>query len=326
MRGRWSLRGGFFGALALVAAMAAGGTATAAEFGASPWLKGYTDIFGGVVPTAPGLYFRADAYHYSGDVATTIFNGRIQAGVDQEYTATVPSFTYVTPWKLFGGTYAVAVAPTIVAMDVDARLSVPAFTGALGIRRGPFTFARGDTNLSAGDTVFSPLVLGWNEGNFHWNFALFALAPTGDYSTSQLANTSLNHWSIMPRFALTYFDPQTGWQATGAAIYTWNFENEDTNYETGDILNLEGTVTKNFGPLGIGVAGYAMIQTTGDSGAGARLGSFKSEVYGIGPIASFTTSADPTKALTVILKWYHEFEAQNAFEGDTVDIAVSFKF
>jgi hypothetical protein len=69
-----------------------------------------------------------------------------------------------------------------------------------------------------------------------------------------------------------------------------------------------------------------MIQTTGDSGAGARLGSFESRVYGIGPIATFTTSADPAKALTVLAKWYHEFETTDTFEGDVVDVAVSFKF
>ena len=71
-----------------------------------------------------------------------------------------------------------------------------------------------------------------------------------------------------------------------------------TAYETGNILNLEGAVTKNFGPLGVGVVSYAMIQTTGDSGSGARLGSFNLRVYGVGPIVSFTTSADPSKALT----------------------------
>ena len=69
-----------------------------------------------------------------------------------------------------------------------------------------------------------------------------------------------------------------------------------------------------------------MIQTTGDSGAGARLGSFESRVYSVGPILTFTTSADPTKALTVIVKGYHEFDAKNTFEGDVFDAAVSFKF
>ena len=67
------------------------------------------------------------------------------------------------------------------------------------------------------------------------------------------------------------------------------------------------------GPLGVGVVSYAMIQTTPDSGSGARLGSFESRVYGVGPIVSFTTSADPSKALTVLAKWYSEFDAEHTF-------------
>ena len=78
--------------------------------------------------------------------------------------------------------------------------------------------------------------------------------------------------------------------------------------------------------LGVGVVSYAMIQTTGDSGSGARLGSFESRVYGVGPVVSFTTSADPYKALTVLVKWYSEFDAEHTFEGNTVDVAASFKF
>ena len=75
----------------------------------------------------------------------------------------------------------------------------------------------------------------------------------------------------MPRLAATYFNPKTGWQVNGAAIYSVNFENPATDYETGEILNLEGAVTKNFGPLGVGAVAYAMIQTTPDSGRDARL-------------------------------------------------------
>jgi hypothetical protein len=37
-------------------------------------------------------------------------------------------------------------------------------------------------------------MLGWDAGNFHLSASLFLLAPTGDYSTRQLANTSLNRW------------------------------------------------------------------------------------------------------------------------------------
>lgn len=311
--------------VAILAAFCAG-QGQAAEFGTGPWVKGYTDIFGGVIPPVPGVYFRTDAYHYEGSAETTIFDGRIGLAVDQDYTATLPALNIVTPWKLFGGRLAMAVVPSLIAMSVDVGLEIPAFTGPRGRSFGPFAFNTGDTNFAFGDTAFSPFVLGWDAGNFHWNVGVFGFAPTGDYSTRQLANTGLNHWAVMTRLAGTYFDPKTGWQATGAAIYSVNWENPATNYETGDILNLEGSITKNFGPLGLGVVSYAMIQTTGDSGAGARLGSFESRVFSVGPILTFTTSADPTKALTVIVKGYHEFDAKNTFEGDVVDAAVSFKF
>ena len=48
----------------------------------------------------------------------------------------------------------------------------------------------------------------------------------------------------MNRIAGTYFDPKTGWQVNGAAIYSVNWENPATDYETGNILNLEGVVAK----------------------------------------------------------------------------------
>jgi len=314
------------GAVALALSLVGVCPGHAAEFGTGPWVKGYTDIFGGVIPSAPGVYVRTDAYHYNGSADTTIFDGRIGLSVEQDYTATLAALNIVTPWKILGGTYAIAVVPSVIAMDVDVGIELPAFTGPRGRTFGPFNIDRGDTNLALGDTAFSPLMLGWNAGNFHWNVGVFGFAPTGDYSTKQLANTSLNHWAVMSRLAATYFDPQTGWQVTGAAIYSVNWENPATDYETGNILNLEGSITKNFGPLGLGVVSYAMIQTTGDSGAGARLGAFESKVYAVGPILTFTTSADPAKALTIIIKGYHEFDAEHTFEGDVVDAAVTFKF
>ena len=205
------------GAAAIAAGFGFG--ADAAEFGAGPWIKGGTDIFAGVVPSQPGFYSRTDVYHYAADVSAVVFNGRVEVGVDQEMTATLPAVTYVTPWKLFGGTYAVGIVPSIMVADVDVGIGLPPITGPLGNSFGPITLERGDTNLALGDTGFIPVMFGWDAGNFHWSGALFLLAPTGDYSTRQLANTSLNRWALMPRLAATYFDPKSGWQVNGVAVY-----------------------------------------------------------------------------------------------------------
>jgi len=285
-----SLRRRIFGvALGTALATSVGaGAAQAAEYGTGPWIKGYSDVFAGILPPQPGLYVRNDAYHYEGDVGATIFDGNVQLGVEQRYLADILAMTYVTPWKILGGTYAVALAPSILQMNVDVGATLPGvtFTGPRDLRTfhiPSFTVTAADHELSQGDTAFAPLVLGWNEGNFHWNFAMFGFAPTGEYSKNNIANTSLNHWAVMPRLAATYFNPKTGWQVNGAAVYSVSWENPATDYETGDILNLESAITKNFGALGVGAVAYAMIQTTPDSGAGARLGAFESKVYGAGP-------------------------------------------
>src|SRR4029078_4156333 len=101
----------------------------------------------------------------------------------------------------------------------------------------------------------APLVLGWNAGNFHWNVGVVGFAPSGDYNKRQLVNTSLNRWVVLKRLAGTSFNPKTGWQVNGAAIYSVNWENSATDYETVNILNLEGVIAKNFGGLGVAVTG-----------------------------------------------------------------------
>jgi hypothetical protein len=211
---------------------------------------------------------------------------------------------------------------------VKAGVSIPAFRfqrGPFNRQIGPFEITGLGNELAQGDTAFAPLILGWHSGNFWWNLGVFAFAPTGEYDRDSLANTSLHHWAEMTRLAGSYFNPKTGFQATGAAVYSVNWENPTTDYETGNILNLEGSITQNLGALGLGGVGYAMIQTTGDSGAGAKLGSFESKVYGLGPIVTYTLGEGPA-ALTLLAKWYAEFDAENTFEGNTVDVAATFKF
>ena len=287
-------------------------------------------MLGGVLPPVPGFYVRNDAYHYEGEASATIFNGRVQLGVEEQYLADILAITYVTPFKILGGTYAVTAVPSLVQMRRQGRPRAfrrsgrahrPASGHAAGQGRSPPS----DSELAQGDTAFSPLILGWHSGNFWWNYGLFGFAPTGKYNKQDLANTSLNHWALMQRIAGTYFNPKTGFEVTGAAIYSVNWENPATDYETGNILNLEGAITQNFGALGVGAVGYAMIQTTPDSGAGARLGAFESHVYGAGPIVTYMLG-EGISALTLIAKWYAEFGAENTFEGNTVDVAASFKF
>jgi len=155
------------GCAVLVAAIFASGptnTASAAEFGSSPYPKGFSDIFSGIVPTEPGLYALNDLYHYDGNVGATVFNGAVQLGVEAKFTADFLTLTYVTKWKVLGGTYAFGVAPSVMSMDTNVGLSLPSFTGRRGRTFGPFTFNFGDTDTAVGDTGFTPAVIGWHSG------------------------------------------------------------------------------------------------------------------------------------------------------------------
>ena len=64
----------------------------------------------------------------------------------------------------------------------------------------------------------------------------------------------------------------------------------------------------------MGLVGYFYNQLGGDSGAGARLGDFKSRVAGIGPQWGHFFKVGE-KLWYVNLKGYDEFEAKNRPEG-----------
>ena len=139
-------------------------------------------------------------------------------------------------------------------------------TGPLGLRilPTPSPSKTGDTNLAPGDTAFAPLALGWNAGNFHWNVGVF-----GSPADRRLQHAAARQYQSRTIWPVTnrnspapYLNPQTGWQVNAAAIYVFNFEQNDGSY-FGEILNLEGNVAK-VGRWGLGVTAYAMIQTTPD--------------------------------------------------------------
>ncbi len=157
--------------LALAAGLMAIGAsgAHAAEYGTGPWVRGYTDLLGGILPLQPGLYVRDDAYHYQGDASRIIFDGNAQLNVDQKYLADLLALTYVTPFKILGGTYAVAVVPTFVQMNVKVNVGISSFqlpVGQFDPTVGPFDITALGTELAQGDTAFAPLLLGWHSGNF----------------------------------------------------------------------------------------------------------------------------------------------------------------
>ncbi len=116
--------------------------------------------------------------------------------------------------------------------------------------------------------------------------------------------------------AYTYLDPHTGSEFSATLGFTYNFENQHTLYRNGVDMHLDvgasRFVTKE---LQLGWVGYAYQQLSCDTGAGNRVGCFKSRLFGVGPQIGYVAPLGTTHQAYFNLKGYKEFEAEHRPEG-----------
>ena len=111
--------------------------------------------------------------------------------------------------------------------------------------------------------------------------------------------------------------------ASAVAGLTYSFENEDTDYRNGVDAHVEWSLSQFVNEsMHVGLVGYFLQQVSGDSGAGAVLGDFKSRVAAVGPQVGVFFPVGRQKAYAN-LKGYWEFDAKNRIEGWNVWLTVS---
>jgi hypothetical protein len=289
-------------------------SAPAMEGGQSPYFKGYRDFLTGVLPSQ-GLQIREDLYLYSGTERSTIPQGQLTIGLKN--ATNILGVTYVTSYQILGGDYAFAARGGYTGVKADQTLVMPPPRPA-AVRTGSLD--------ALNDAVISPIIVGWHAGNWHWNVSGQVWLPVGNYDKNRLANTGRNVWGLSPQFGVTHFDPNSGWEFSGAAILVINYKNTDTNYQSGNIAHFDFAAGKMLTPqFKLGVVGYYAQQLNGDSGIGAILGERKLRIAGIGPGATFTFMVETT-AVNLVAKYYREFDAQNTTQGDVGILSVRVKF
>ncbi len=193
-----------------------------------------------------------------------------------------------------------------------------------------FERQRKDKKSGIGDIILIPLMLNYQHNtNVSSNYRLSIYAPTGRYDAERLANTGKNFWTFTPTASVNYFGRENGIEASLFVGVDFNTKNNDTKYRSGTQAHIDGTLAQHFkilsGIAGIGITGFRYQQIKGDSGAGAIFGDFKAKSHGIGPVISYIKK---TSAATIIarLKWLHEFDSKNRFQGDIVFLKLSTKF
>ncbi len=291
--------------------LGAGVRATGAEGGSTEYVGGYTGFAAGYLPPDPGTYLTSEFYYYDGRTHVLAAHGRLALQVStQTYFETV-QLTELTSWHLFGGEFGFGLAVPFGYCGVRAALE-------------PFDIERSGETRGFGDLALAPAVLGWHSGPWYTNFALSVFAPTGQYDPSQPVSLSKHFWAVDAAWSGSYLN-ERGLDLSFSLGYTFNFQNPDTHYRSGDVLHLDLALgqylTRRFK---VGAVGYAVVQVTGDSGSGAILGPFKSDVYAAG----LGIELDPSilgHEVSFQLRGYREFQAQNHLAGNAAYLTTDLK-
>ena len=299
--------GGLFLALLSVAAVS---VATADEAGVSFWLPGQYGSYA-AVPGKPGLSFEATFYHATasaGAGASFERGGHIEVGVKSPSDFVMLTPTYSFESQVLGGQPALGMT-ALVGRNVTSVSATS--TGPGG---GTPSGTNSDQVFGFGD-LYPTATLKWN-CDVH-NFMIYATAavPVGAYDPTRLAALGMGHWAADAGTGYTYLNEKAGIEFSAVFGLTYNFTNPDTQYRSGTDAHLDWAFSPYVSDkLHIGAVGYFYNQLSGDSGAGAALGEFKSRVAAIGPqIGFFLPLGDRQGYLN--LRAYYEFAAQNRLEG-----------
>jgi hypothetical protein len=155
----------------------------------------------------------------------------------------------------------------------------------------------------------------WNSGSHNWMAYVTGDIPVGVFETGRLANLGTGHGAIDAGGGYTYLNEQTGHEFTAVAGFTYNFENPDTNYQSGIDSHIDWAASQFLSEnWEVGIAGYLYDQLSGDSGSGNRVGSFESGVAAVGPEVGYAFTVGKHQWYAN-LRGYYEFWAQNRVQG-----------
>jgi len=310
-----------------VALLLFGSTSEAAyadESGISYWLPGRFSSLA-ATPQVPGWSMAAVYYHTSveasGAVAAArqIQIGRFPANVNVDFNASLnaqadlillnPTYTFGTP--VLGGQLAIGITGIFGRANTGIDGTLTTVLGPLVATR---TGSISDSLTSVGD-LYPQITLKWNAGVHNYMTYVTGDIPVGAYDPTRLSNLGIGHGAIDGGGGYTYFNPATGHEFSAVAGFTYNFKNQDTQYQNGIDFHLDWGASQFLSKqVFVGVVGYAYQQITDDFGQSPILGGFRSRVVGVGPQIGYLFPVGDMQGY-LNLKGYGEFDAANRPSG-----------
>lgn len=217
----------------------------------------------------------------------------------------IPRLVWMTPQHIAGGQLGLYAAQPLV----DLRLNVMGMS---------------DSNSGLGDLIIGSM-LGWHKGNHHSVAALEGVLATGDYEDANpqrpvVANLGKNYNTIRPIFAYSYLQPQ-GWEFSIKMSYSFNSENDDTNYQSGDYFAGDYAIGYQLNDqVKLALEGYVFKQTTDDEVNGVSIGN-KGQALSFGPAIQYKRDNWSLEA-----KFLKETEVEHRPEGHSSTLKLVWAF
>ena len=286
------------------------------------YVPGVVNIRDFVVPP-PGLYYEQFNLYYHTDefknrngdsVDTVTIDGTtINLDIDVDVFAIVPTFVWVSNFKLLGASYAAFISPAFQSTSVDAALSIR----DQGVEVD-------DSNFGFGDLFVMPIWLGWHWPRFDLAAGYGFYAPTGRYEGGESDNIGLGFWTHQFQASgIFYVTANKAKAVMLTTTYEIHGDKEDTDLTPGDNFTLEWGISQYLSErFELGIAGYSSWQVENDSGSAFRLDrGVKDQVHAAGLQVSYWVLKD---RLNLAARYLREFEARDRFEGQLATLTLTY--
>lgn len=297
-------------------AMALTSTVRAVEGGAGHYVPGEYSDFCGVPPPEPGLYAGNYFLNYGnakfGANKQLPLGGNFGVGVTVNVQAESPFLVYAYPWRPANISFSTGVYPNWVWESVQVSASFD--------RNGhQISGSRSQSVNGFGDIQFSPIMANWTNGDFSLGGMFNVWAPSGDFNASNLANPGMGYWTLEPMAVFSWLSSKWGTEFTVFPAVDFNTLNHTTDYQSGDIFHVDATLAQHLplagGFIGAGCSVSYINQFTGDSGSGAKLGSFEMQSVAVGPTISYV-HAIGRAMLVADISWLPQVSTRNTTQGN----------
>jgi hypothetical protein len=290
-------------------------------------LPGIAGLKLGTVPE-PGYYLSETFFSYSSDNfqdrhgnRAEVFNGqpvKFKVSLDAAFT----TFQWVTPHKILEANYAMSV------------------TGGAGKAVGDLdlgeVFSAGGEKVGLIDLTLQPINLSWHFTRFDFSTAYSLVAPTGTFDKQDVVNTGRDRWNHVFNAGMTaYFDKSKSWSLALAPRYDIHMGQQHKDAHDGSDFALGWGIGRQWvfkncektAPSGIfsaGPVGYALFQTTYNTGSAAIQKDVLPKVFSAGLEARYTRLN--WKGATFDIRVVKEFEARGRPQGTATTFSVGIKF